>query len=182
MSAHAMEQLYQQVILDHSRSPHGRGLVDQAAGELTGESHQINPTCGDEVRLRAHLQVEPDVSGTAGAGLRVRAVSWEGQGCSISQASLSMLSDMVAGADLAAVDELVETFLALMHSRGAGLDETREDLLGEATAFTGVSRYPARVKCALLGWMALRDAVAQAAAQQASTAQQSSTTDSGASA
>jgi len=147
-----MEQLYQQVILEHAKDPHGRGLLEPVEGEPTGESYQVNPTCGDEVRLRAHLG--PD-------GTRVRAVSWEGQGCRISQASLSMLTELVTGEDLDAVEDLTQTFIALMHSRGKGLDEEQEDRLEDATAFTGVSRYPARVKCALLGWMALRDAVAQ---------------------
>ncbi|WNB87452.1 Fe-S cluster assembly sulfur transfer protein SufU [Cellulomonas sp. ATA003] len=149
-----MEQLYQQVILDHARDPHGRGLVDGPVGAVAGESHQVNPTCGDEVTLRVAL-------GTDGAVPVVDRVSWEGQGCSISQASVSVLTDLVTGTDLRAVDEISETFRALMHTRGAGLDDEREDALGDATAFTGVAKYPARIKCALLGWAALRDAIAK---------------------
>lgn len=143
----SMEQLYQQLILDHARTPHGKGLADGYAAE----SFQVNPTCGDEVRLRVHL--------APGA---VERVSWEGQGCSISQASTSVMAELVEGADLADVESLAETFRALMHARGQGLDEEAEDRLGDATAFTGVAKYPARIKCALLGWSALRDALVQA--------------------
>lgn len=151
MSTGSMEQLYQQVILDHAKYPHGRGLgVAGEAAAVTGESHQVNPTCGDEVTL----QVDLDDAGV------VRDVRWEGQGCSISQASVSVLHDLVVDKDLAGVDELAATFRALMQSKGAGLDdEHAEDLLGDATAFTGVGRFSARVKCALLGWTALSDAL-----------------------
>jgi nitrogen fixation protein NifU and related proteins len=154
----SMEQLYQQVILDHARAPHGRGLVPTTPGAVAGESHQVNPTCGDEVTLRVQL-------GAADGGVPVvDAVSWDGQGCSISQASVSVLTELVTGADLDRVGELSETFRLLMHARGAGLDPEREDALGDATAFTGVAKYPARIKCALLGWAALRDALATSGA------------------
>ncbi|MDO8120841.1 SUF system NifU family Fe-S cluster assembly protein [Isoptericola sp. b490] len=143
----AMEQLYQQLILDHAKHPHGKGL----AGPGTGESHQVNPTCGDEVTLRVHLD-----------GGTLDAVSWDGQGCSISQASLSVMAELVEGKQVEQVEQLGETFRALMRARGAGLSEDLEDELGDATAFTGVAQYPARIKCALLGWAALRDALAQA--------------------
>jgi len=158
----AMEQLYQQVILDHARDPHGRGLdadgmadgrdAGAPAGQAWGESHQVNPTCGDEVTLRVEID-------TTGGSPVLRSVHWDGQGCSISQASVSVLTDLVTGADLTEVDRLAETFRLLMHARGAGLDPEQEDALGDATAFTGVAKYPARIKCALLGWAALRDAV-----------------------
>jgi nitrogen fixation NifU-like protein len=154
----SMEQLYQQVILDHARAPHGRGLVPAPAGAVAGESHQVNPTCGDEVTLRVAFRPAPE--GAAGGSL-VDAVTWEGQGCSISQASVSVLTDLVTWADLRTVDEVSETFRLLMHARGAGLDEAQEDTLGDATAFTGVAKYPARIKCALLGWAALKDAIAK---------------------
>jgi len=151
MSAGTMEQLYQQVILDHAKFPHGRGLGTPAGEHLhTGESHQVNPTCGDEVTL----QVDVDGDGV------VRDVRWEGQGCSISQASASVLHDLVVGADLDTVETLHGTFRALMQSRGAGLeDEAALESLGDGAAFTGVAKYPARVKCALLGWAALNDAI-----------------------
>ena len=147
---HELEQLYQQVILDHARQRYGFGLREGAAGE----SFQVNPTCGDEVRLRVHLADGPRP--------RITAVSWEGQGCSISQASLSVLADLVEGVEVAEADEIAGAFRALMHNRGKALDADREELLGDAAAFVGVARFPARVKCAMLGWMALRDALARA--------------------
>ena len=143
----AMDQLYQQLILDHAKHPHAKGLDEGAAAE----SHQVNPTCGDEVTLRVHL----------GDGTLER-VSWDGQGCSISQASISVMSELVEGASLGTVAELGTAFRTLVRSRGAGVPEEIEDELGDVTAFTGVSQFPARVKCALLGWAALRDALAKA--------------------
>jgi nitrogen fixation NifU-like protein len=147
----AMEQLYQQLILDHAKNPHGKGLADGEASE----SHQVNPTCGDQVTLRLHLR-------SADGAPVVEKISWEGQGCSISQASISVMAELVEGAPAARAEELGATFRDLMRSRGKGLGEAEEDLLGDATAFTGVAQYPARIKCALLGWAALRDAMAQA--------------------
>lgn len=159
----AMEQLYQQLIIEHAKDPHGKGLAEPYAAE----SFQVNPTCGDEVRLRVHLA--PD-----GA---VERVSWQGQGCSISQASISVMSELVEGLPVADVEALGEDFRALLHTRGEGLhDEAAEDRLGDATAFTGVGKYSARVKCALLGWMALRDALLQAGAGTTGTTGSTSTT------
>ncbi|WP_062381343.1 Fe-S cluster assembly sulfur transfer protein SufU [Demequina pelophila] len=155
----SLEQMYQQVIMDHARQGHGRGLVELDL-PATGESHQVNTTCGDEVTLRVGL-----------SGDTVESVSWEGQGCSISQASISVLAEIVEGESLATADEAYEAFRALMQSKGVPLDDEREDLLGDATAFVGVGKYPARIKCALLGWAALRDALIQARAAQASEAQ-----------
>jgi nitrogen fixation NifU-like protein len=165
-----MEQLYQQVILDHSKFPHGRGLPADEGGSTAvavaphpgcGISHQVNPTCGDEITLR----VDVDRSG----GVPVVAdLRWEGQGCSISQASVSVLRDLVVGADLPTVDRLSGEFHELMGSRGEGLaDDDAADELGDAMAFTGVSRYPARIKCALLGWAALSDALILSGAREA---------------
>ncbi|MGV8978769.1 MAG: Fe-S cluster assembly sulfur transfer protein SufU [Cellulomonas sp.] len=162
MSTGEMEQLYQQVILDHARAPHGRGL--EPLGLVAGESHQVNTTCGDEVTLRIELD---------DAGRRtVRSMSWDGQGCSISQASLSVLHDLVVGADLAEVERLGGTFRALMNARGLGLDDDAEELLGDATAFTGVAKFPARIKCALLGWAALTDALIKTGAMSPGTPQE----------
>lgn len=148
-----LEQMYQQVILDHAKKPHGRGLVDAADGAVTGQSFQVNTSCGDEVTLRVELA--PSADGTSMIGR----VSWDGQGCTISQASLSVLTDLVSGAPVTAAEHLGSLFRDLMGSRGKGLDDTAEDELGDATAFTGVSQYPARIKCALLGWAALRDSL-----------------------
>jgi nitrogen fixation protein NifU and related proteins len=145
-----LEQMYQQVILDHARERHGHGLASLPEGR-EGESHQVNPVCGDEVRLRVAVE-----------GDRIASVSWEGHGCSISQASISVLHDLVEGATLEEASGLGEAFRALMDLRGDAPDPETEDLLGDGAAFVGVGRYPARIKCALLGWMALKDALIQA--------------------
>lgn len=147
----AMQQLYQQLILDHARERHGFGLAGEASGPGVGESFQVNPTCGDEVRLRVRV-----------AGDVVEQVSWEGVGCSISQASTSVLTDLVTGTRLAEVAQVSDRFGELMHTRGAAVENGLEEELGDAAAFAGVSQYPARVKCALLGWMALQDALIKA--------------------
>ncbi len=154
----SLEQMYQAVILDHAKHPVGRGLAEVPEGHLAGESHQVNPTCGDEVTLRVDVSVDA-------AGSTVAAVSWEGQGCSISQASTSVMTELVTGRDLADVARLDTIFHDLMSSRGKGLDDDEAlDALGDATAFTGVSQYPARIKCALLGWAALKDSLARSGA------------------
>ena len=142
-----LDALYQEIILDHYRNPHHKGLRDPFSVEV----HHVNPTCGDEVTVRVRVE-----DGT------VTDVSYDGQGCSISQASTSVMTDLVIGR---AVDDAMsrhEAFLELMQSRGAV--EPDEDVLEDGIAFAGVSRYPARVKCALLGWMAWKDATAQAVA------------------
>ncbi len=139
-----MEQMYQEVILDHYKHPHHRGLRDPFGAEV----HHVNPTCGDEVTLRVHLD-----------GGTVADVSYDGQGCSISQASTSVLTDQVIGMSVADALATVDSFVEMVGSRGTV--EGDEDVLGDGIAFAGVSKYPARVKCALLGWMAFKDAVAQ---------------------
>ncbi|GAA1968637.1 SUF system NifU family Fe-S cluster assembly protein [Isoptericola halotolerans] len=160
----SLEQMYQQVILDHAKHPHGRGLAEPVEGHLGGESHQVNPTCGDEVTLRV------DVAPGPGRDTVVSGVSWEGEGCSISQASVSVMTELVTGRNLADVRRLDEAFHALMGSRGKGLDdEASLDALGDGEAFTGVSQYPARIKCALLGWAALKDSLARSGALADST-------------
>lgn len=161
MAATAMEQLYQQLILDHSRMPNGRGFEPTDAAHSCGESHQVNPTCGDEVTLRVAL------SGS-GAERKIEQISWEGQGCSISQASLSVMTELAEGTTTEEAEKLADTFRELMGSRGKGLTDDLEETLGDATAFTGVSQYPARIKCALLGWAALRDAMVRSALPAAS--------------
>ncbi|CED91159.1 MULTISPECIES: Fe-S cluster assembly sulfur transfer protein SufU [Actinomyces] len=142
-----LDQLYQQVILDHSRERHGSGALE--APDST--SHQVNPTCGDEVTLGVRVRDG-----------RIEAVGWEGDGCSISQASISIMHDLVDGADLTTVARLEGDFDALMHSRGRGVDDSVLDELEDAAAFEGVSKYPNRIKCALLGWIALKDALLKA--------------------
>jgi nitrogen fixation NifU-like protein len=141
-----LEQMYQEIILDHYRSPQHRGLREPYEAEV----HHVNPTCGDEVTLRVHLD-----------GDTVKDVSYEAQGCSISQASTSVMTELLIGHSLDHDLEVAANFLEMMQSRGNA--EPDEDVLEDAVAFAGVSKYPARVKCALLGWMAWKDAVTQAA-------------------
>jgi len=150
--ADAMEQLYQQVILDHARTRQGEGEL----AEFGGESFQINPTCGDQVTLRVQLDATGEV---------IESLGWTGQGCSISQASLSVMHELVAGQSVQRAQELGSYFGELMAARGRELESARIEALEDASAFTGVARYPARIKCALLGWMALRDALVQAQAR-----------------
>ena len=139
------DQLYQDIILDHYKRPHGRGLREP----YEAEAHHVNPTCGDEVTIRVHL-----VDGV------VEDVSYDGMGCSISQASASVLHDLVLGRKVGEALERHEAFVALMSGRGQV--EPDEDVLEDGVAFAGVAKYPARVKCALLPWMAYKDALARA--------------------
>ncbi|GAA2527673.1 Fe-S cluster assembly sulfur transfer protein SufU [Rarobacter incanus] len=150
-----LQNLYQQIILDHARSPHGRGLVDYDGAESTGQSHQVNPTCGDEVTLRVALRGD-------GKDAVIESISWQGQGCSISQASLSVMTDLVQGSTVAQAYGVAGDFRALMDSRGRDAGDDLLDRLDDAAAFAGVSKFPARIKCALLGWAALRGAIVAA--------------------
>jgi nitrogen fixation NifU-like protein len=142
----SVEQLYQEIILDHYRERHHVGLREPYAAEV----HHVNPSCGDEVTLRVSLD----------DGL-VTDVSYDAVGCSISQASTSVMTDLVIGHDLDHGLSLYDTFLTMMQSKGEV--EPDEDLLEDAIAFAGVAKFPARVKCALLGWAAFKDAAARAA-------------------
>ncbi|MDT7612762.1 MAG: nitrogen fixation protein NifU [Pseudonocardiales bacterium] len=139
-----LEQMYQEIILDHYRSPHGAGLKDP----FDAESMQINPTCGDEITLRVKLDE---------SGEKVVDVSHETLGCSISQASASVLTDLVVGQSVEDSMRILAAFQEM--AQGRGKVEPDEDVLGDGVAFAGVAKYPARVKCALLGWMAFKDAV-----------------------
>jgi len=152
-----MEKLYQEIILDHYRTPHHHGLRDPFDTEV----HHVNPTCGDEVTLRVRLDPASiaEASATAGDDVVVGDISYESMGCSISQASTSVLTDLAIGRPLTDVMVTLDEFTAMVTSRGK--IEGDEDVLGDGIAFAGVSKYPARVKCALLGWMAFKDAVAQ---------------------
>jgi len=147
-----MQQLYQQVILDQSRARIGNTeLLRDAASSPHGYSHQVNPTCGDEIELETELREDGTI-----------AVRWTGDGCSISMASASVLSELAAESSAAQMLEIEGAFHDLMHSRGTM--EADESILGDAAAFTGVSKFPARIKCALLAWMAFKDALNQAQA------------------
>lgn len=137
-----LEQMYQDVILDHYKHPHGRGLREPYGAEV----HHVNPTCGDEVTLRVCV-----------ADGVVTDVSYDGQGCSISQAATSVLTDQVVGRPVTEALAIVDSFTTMIGGRGTVAGD--EDMIGDGIAFVGVSRYPARVKCALLGWMAFKDAV-----------------------
>ncbi|GAB3263353.1 Fe-S cluster assembly sulfur transfer protein SufU [Nocardioides dilutus] len=144
-----LDSLYQEIILDHYKHPHHAGLRDPFESEV----HHVNPTCGDEVTLRVHLD-----DGVAGEKV-VSDVSYDAVGCSISQASASVMTDLVIGKT---VDEALAVhgeFLALM--QGKGTVEPDEDVLEDGIAFAGVAKFPARVKCALLSWMAWKDATTQ---------------------
>ncbi|MCG7299635.1 MULTISPECIES: Fe-S cluster assembly sulfur transfer protein SufU [Brevibacterium] len=142
-----LDQLYQQVILDHSKERHGNVPFDER--EALGKSHQVNPMCGDEITAEV-------VAGDDGA-LEVR---WEGDGCSISMASASVACEIYDDEGREAFDRAEAEFHELMHSRGAV--EADEDVLFDAAAFAGVSKFPARIKCALLAWIAIKDALSQA--------------------
>ena len=148
-----IDSLYQEIILDHYKHPHRRGLREPYDAEV----HHVNPTCGDEVTLRV----------TVADGV-VEDVSYDGAGCSISQASTSVLTDLVVGKPVEEAVAVQEEFLRLMQSKGTV--EPDEEVLEDAVAFAGVSKYPSRIKCALLGWMAWKDATAQAVAAGEETA------------
>jgi nitrogen fixation protein NifU and related proteins len=147
-----LEQMYQDVILDHYKHPQHRGLREPFGAQV---SHK-NPVCGDDVTLRVALSDD---------GETVVDVSYDGQGCSISQASTSVMSGLVVGEPIGGALELSDRFLELMQPHGDEklTDEVAESL-DDAIAFAGVSKYPARVKCALLGWMAMKGALAEASA------------------
>ncbi len=144
-----LESLYQEIILDHYRNPHHRGLREPFDTEV----RHVNPVCGDEVTLRVTLK---EVDGEP----VVEDLSYDALGCSISQASASVMSDLVIGRPVGEAMRISQVFLQLMKSRGADVPD--EGVLEDAMAFVGVSKYPARIKCALLAWMAWKDATAQA--------------------
>ncbi|MEU8297435.1 Fe-S cluster assembly sulfur transfer protein SufU [Micromonospora sp. NPDC048909] len=145
-----LDQLYQEIILDHYKHPHGRGLRDaDDPGARTAEAHHVNPTCGDEVTVRV-----------ATDGAVLTDISYDGMGCSISQASASVLHELLRGRGAGEAFEVHGAFVELMSGRGQVTPD--EDVLGDGVAFAGVARYPARVKCALLPWMAFKDAAARA--------------------
>jgi nitrogen fixation NifU-like protein len=148
-----LESLYQEIILEHYRRPLHAGLREPFDAEV----QHVNPTCGDEVTLRVCIK-------DAGGEPALADVSYEALGCSISQASVSVMADMIIGKTVAEAMDVSEEFLTLMQSRGDA--DPDEDVLGDAVAFEGVSKYPARIKCALLGWMAWKDATARALSER----------------
>jgi nitrogen fixation protein NifU and related proteins len=142
-----MESMYQQIILDHYKHPQHHGLPE----DFDAEVHHVNPTCGDEVTLRVRI-----------ADGQIAELGWEGEGCSISQASTSVLYDLAVGQDPDAAKKIVEEFRAMVRSRGTL--EPDEAVLGDGVAFAGVGRHANRVKCAMLGWTAFEDALTMAEA------------------
>ncbi len=143
-----LDNLYQEVMLDHYKNPQHKKLSTTYDAQV----HHINPSCGDEITLNVSLD-----------GEKVSNVSWDGVGCSISQASVSILSDLVLGKTLTQAQQISDAFMELMQSKGTQSGD--ETLLEDAVALAGVSQYPARIKCALLGWMAFKDASVQALAK-----------------
>jgi nitrogen fixation NifU-like protein len=144
-----LDNLYQEVILDHYKNPQNKKLNTSFDAQV----HHINPSCGDEITLNVTLD-----------GNIIKSVSWDGVGCSISQASVSILTDLLIGKNLERAQVIADSFMHLMQSKGT--EKGDESLLEDAVALAGVSQYPARIKCALLGWMAFKDASVQALAKQ----------------
>ena len=147
-----LEQMYQEIILDHYKRPHGKGLAES----FNAEVHHVNPTCGDEITLRVTRDPVDD---------QKLLVSYDNQGCSISQASASILFDQLNDQTLATGEQAVDHLVAMLQR----VEEPNEDVLGDGIALVGVAQYPARVKCALLAWMAWKDAAIQALGQEVST-------------
>jgi nitrogen fixation NifU-like protein len=143
-----LDNLYQEVILDHYKNPQNKKL----SATYDAQVHHVNPSCGDEI----------DLNITVKDG-EVAAITWDGVGCSISQASVSILTDLLIGKSIEDAYKIYDEFVALMQSKGTV--EGDEELLEDAVALAGVSKYPARIKCALLGWMAFKDASVQAQAK-----------------
>ena len=139
-----LDSLYQEVILDHYKHPQHKGLNPAFSAQV----HHVNTSCGDEVTLNVTIKDR-----------KITGISWDGQGCSISQASVSMLTDLLIDKTLDEADVITHSFSELMASKGTSTGDA--DLLEDAVAFAGVSKFPSRVKCALLGWMAFKDAAVQ---------------------
>ncbi len=145
----ALEDLYQEIILDHYRKPRHPGRLAGADVEV----RHYNPVCGDQLTVGVKLD-----------GDKIAGIAVEGVGCSISQAAASVMTEQVIGHTVPEALEASEAFRRLMHGEGEG--EPDEEVLGDGVAFAGVAKYPVRIKCALLGWMALKDAAARALAGQ----------------
>ena len=139
-----LDSLYQEVILDHYKHPQHKSLSPNP----TVQVQHVNTSCGDEITLNLHTN-----------GTYVEDITWDGVGCSISQASTSVVSDLVRGKSIAEALAIIDAFQAMIQSKGN--DAGNEDVLGDGVAFAGVAKFPARVKCALLGWMAVKDAISQ---------------------
>lgn len=169
MTSSSLRQLYQQIILDHAKARHGSSAepliplssegVVEFGGHRIAESHQVNTTCGDEVTVRVTVSGATQVGdvGEHSRGARVEDLVWRGEGCSISMASASVLNDTVRGTSIRESRSRLDAFREMLRSRGT--IEPDEETMGDAAAFAGVSRYPARVKCAMLPWVAFEAAL-----------------------
>ena len=145
-----LDSLYQEVILDHYKHPQHKSLSPNP----TVQVQHVNTSCGDEITLNLHT------NGTA-----IQDITWDGVGCSISQASTSVVSDLVRGKSISEALTIIDSFQAMIQCKGN--DAGNEDVLGDGVAFAGVAKFPARVKCALLGWMAVKDAISQSQKEKA---------------
>ena len=136
-----LSSLYQQVILEHYRHPRNKAELDNKTVEI----HMANPVCGDEICLQLRIEDET-----------ITAVRFVGQGCSISQAAVSMMTTLIEGRSVADASDLSLRFTEMMHgsSEAAG-----DKALGDLRALQGVSKFPVRIKCALLGFDALQEAL-----------------------
>lgn len=143
-----LDALYQEVILDHYKHPQHKGLLSTYDAQV----HHVNPSCGDEITLNIALD-----KGS------ISSLSWDGVGCSISQASVSIMSDLVIGKSIDEARVILDNFVELMQSKG--LKTGDPEILEDAVSLAGVSKFPARIKCALLGWMAYKDAVLTASSK-----------------
>ncbi len=142
-----LSNMYQEVILDHYKSPRGKGLKDP----FDGQAHHVNPTCGDEITVQVKLSSDRK---------NIESISYDGQGCSISQASASIMFEQVNKKSIEVFNQINDDFLIMM--QGKGDYQGNEDLIGDGVSMIGVAQYPARVKCALLSWMAAKDAIIRA--------------------
>lgn len=140
-----LDSLYQEVILDHYKHPQNKGL----SPTFTAQVNHVNISCGDEITL--NILLENNV---------VTSLTWDGQGCSISQASVSIMTDLLKGRSLREAEIIVKSFSELMASKGSSAGDPL--VLEDAVAFAGVSKFPSRIKCSLLGWMAFKDVAIQA--------------------
>jgi len=141
METPVLNSLYQQLILEHYRNPHNKAELP----DKTVEVHMANPVCGDEIRIQ--LRVEDD---------QIEEATFVGQGCSISQAAVSMMTDLLKGKSLGDADALAKRFTELMHGDAEAANDRS---LGDLRSLRGVSKFPVRVKCALLGFDALQEAL-----------------------
>ena len=140
-----LDSLYQEVILDHYKHPQNKGL----SPTFTSQVNHVNISCGDEITL--NILLENNV---------VTSLTWDGQGCSISQASVSIMTDLLKGRSLREAEIIAKSFSELMASKGSSAGDPL--VLEDAVAFAGVSKFPSRIKCSLLGWMAFKDVAIQA--------------------